>query len=157
MDRRIKAILVANNIYDLASVELVDYSDGILELVKNNKTQYISLDGRVYEEDIEDQLEEITENIFETKTQDEKVESVIEETKKDGAKVEINIFEEKKDEIDELFESKEKVESIDDFNINLDDDFSFDDEIKKELKKSRRTYRKKKKKSDDDEDLINLL
>ena len=167
MDRRIKAILVANNINDLASVELVDYSDGILEIVKNNATQYISLEGRVYEEDIEEQLDEIKRDAFEIKTQDEKVETIIDETKKDGVKVTViieeNIFEEKKDEFDEMFESEVKVEeNIDDFNIDLDDNFNFDDvkfEKKEKPKRVKKltTTRKRKKKTDEDDDYINLL
>ena len=171
MDRRIKAILVANNINDLASVELVDYSDGILEIVKNNATQYISLEGRVYEEDIEEQLDEIKRDAFEIKTQDEKVETIIDETKKDGVKVTVipkeykgeAIFEEKKDEFDEMFESEVKVEeNIDDFNIDLDDNFNFDDvkfEKKEKPKRVKKltTTRKRKKKTDEDDDYINLL
>jgi len=80
MDRRIKAILVANDITDLASVEIIDYEEGVLEIIKNNDTQYISLDGRVEIEDIDEQIDEIKQP-FETKTQDEKFDAVVDSAK----------------------------------------------------------------------------
>lgn len=160
MDRRIKAILVANNIYDLTDVEIIDYDDGVLEIIKNDKTHYISLAGEVFIDEIEEQIEEITEEKlepFETKSQDEKIESIIEETKKSPIQVEITTIIEEVD--DDLFNDEEKIDDdIDDFDVDLDDDFDFDDEVKEvekveEIKpKSKKASKKKK-----DDDFINLL
>jgi len=158
MDRRIKAILLANGIDDLASVQIVDYNDDVLEIVKNDKTQYISLEGRVHIEDIEEQFEEIKEDIFETKTSDEKMKIIIEEIENGPITVTVKTSIEEVD--DDLFNIEEKIDDdIDDFHIDLDDDFNFDDEvkevekIKKPIKKSK--FKKKSKKKDDD--FINLL
>jgi len=161
MDRRIKAILVANEIYDLASVEIIDYEDGVLEIVKDDETQYISLEGRVYIEDIDEQIEEIKQP-FEIKTQDEKIDDIIKETKDSPIKVTVTTIAQDID--DDLFNGDEKIDDdIDNFDIDLDDDFNFEDEVNvvekveetpKEVKPPK-INRKSKKKGDDN--LINLL
>ncbi len=172
MDRRIRAILVANNIDELALVEIVDYNNGVLEIVKNDKTQYISLEGRVCEEGDEEQLDEIKTDVFEIKTQDKKIENIIKDSKNNGFKVEMrtiieevddDIFSEKKDEIDDIFNSEEKIDdNIDDFNVDLEDNFNLDavfEEEKKVLKSAEKLKitRRGEKKSNENDDFINLL
>jgi len=163
MDRRIKAILVANNIYDLTSVEIVDYEDGVLEIVKNDKSHYISLDGEVFVDEIDDQIEEIIDEKiepFKTKSQDEKIDDVIKEIKDPPVKVTVTTIIKEID--DDLFNGDEKIdEDIDNFDVDLDDDFNFDDEVEKVEEKKHITKKEKKKvkskKGGNDDDLINIL
>lgn len=163
MDRRIKAILVANNIYDLTSVEIIDYVDGVLEIVKNDKPHYISLNGEVLVDEIDDQIGEIideTPESFKTKSQDEKISEVIKEAKTSSSKVTVTTISTEID--DDLFSSDEKIdENIDDFDIDLDDGFNFDNEVenaeeKQTIEKKEKKPTKSKKRTNGD-DLINIL
>ncbi|MCF8298122.1 MAG: hypothetical protein K9J13_11295 [Saprospiraceae bacterium] len=163
MDRRIKAILVANNIYDLTSVEIIDYDDGVLEIVKNDKPHYISLNGEVFVDEIDDQIGEIIDEnpeSFKTKSQDEKIAEVIKEAKPSSFKVTVATISTEID--DDLFSIDEKIdENIDDFDIDLDDVFNFDNEVenaeeKQTIAKKEKNPTKSKKRTNDD-DLINIL
>ncbi|MDT8337278.1 MAG: hypothetical protein RQ856_05575 [Candidatus Izemoplasmatales bacterium] len=161
MDRRIKAILIANKIDNLASVELVDYDDGVLEIVQEGRSRYLTLEGEVaeiYVEDVGEQLEDIF------------IEDVAEPESVENEEILTTIIEEVDDFVD-----KDKVEDLYDFDIDIDDDFDFQDEIKKEedlvkikdykeeVKEEKELKDKPKKKSSrlkknkKDDDFINLI
>jgi hypothetical protein len=68
MDRRIKAILIANNV-KVDKIKIIGFKDNALEIIENNKSTYLTLDGRLNEN-----------SPVEIISQDEKIQKIIDDT-----------------------------------------------------------------------------
>lgn len=122
MDRRIKAILIDNGITDLNSIKIIGIKENLLEILKDGKNIKLN----ILKEPISKKIEVKEEKIFDLNDDD-------------------NIFDELDDE--DIFE-----EGIEDFHVNLDDDFKIEIDKTPPITKS-----KNKKKINNSDDIIDLI
>jgi hypothetical protein len=125
-NRKIKAILFANGIVDLTSIKILGLKDKYLEVTKNGKLRKLRIPGTEYIELEDAKIDEPIGENFETKTQDEKIEAIIEDIKKSPIALKVETYVED----DEIFNDVKVDKNIDDFKVDLDDNFNLEDELK---------------------------
>ncbi len=139
MDRRIKAILVANDV-EIEKIKIVGFKDDALEIIEYGKSVFITLDGRLNENSPVDII-----------SQDDKIQTIIDTNAP-------FIISEIIEEVDDNLFDEEPIKKGDDVKIDLDEHFDFDDELEKMKKKETLSNDKvkpkkstlKNKKNDDD-------